>query len=199
MLNLDKLLYKLISTIGSEPIRSPIYSSAPPSFAVHGGRVAVGISSDGNTCWTVTALSSSSSTSQHYLVETYSQFTVKYSDVPESSTSGGFYYAYFDVDEDSYLEEDPVYYNFYCMATADLSDLIEIGGTTNLLCRTAFGSATTYANTGTTSTLHSDLTMVNDGEHLRFQAHRVGNSPSNLSTFCYVVSLWEVTSPDVFL
>ena len=191
MLNLDKLLNKLVRSIGSEPILP--YSGIPSASASAGGRVAVGMSSDMNTCWTVTALYPW--TSQYYLVELYSQFNVDYTNsAAYAGTSGGFYYS--ALTQSATSATHPA---FYAMATAKLSDLITVGGTETLVCRTAFGSYTTNTNTTTSSNMHSDLCVANDLNTLRFQAHKIGSNPGGLNTFSYVVSLWRVDNPGIYV
>lgn len=199
MLNLKNLLLKLITSIGGEPLLN--FSSATSSFSPSsriGGRISVGMSSDGDTCWTITALGSSG-TAQYYLVELYSKFVVKYNEVSTVGTSGGFSYAYLNFGdlEDEGTAQHPSFYN---MATASLSDLINVGGSRTLLCRTAFGSYISVANTGNESNMHSDLCCKDDFTHFRFQAHRtIAADVSNLTTFCYVVSLWKVDSPTFYI
>lgn len=204
MLNLDKLLTKLIAYIGGEPIISftPIGNVTPYySSDRKGARVGVGIADDENTCWTVTALGAYSNY-QYYLVEVYSCFTVKYSEWlshqdssnPPSATSGSFYRAYFDQS----ASEHTAHPNFYNIATANLSSLVSVGGEPTLLSRVGFGSATTYANTGTSPFMHSDICFSSDGKTIRFQAHKAGSAPGNANTYCYIVSLWKVTAPTYF-
>jgi hypothetical protein len=206
MLDLNKLLVKLITSIGGEPIISFIPTGDVIPYSISdrkGARVGVGIADDQKTCWTVTALGTpASSNYQYYLVEVYSWFTVKYSEWlshqdssnPPSATSGSFYRAYFNQS----ASEHTAHPNFYTIATANLSSLVNVGGSPTLLSRVGFGSATTTANTGTSSFMHSDICFSSDGKTIRFQAHRAGAAPSNANTYCYIVSLWGVDNPTYF-
>lgn len=204
MLNLNKLLTKLIASIGGEPIISFTPTGSVTPYYVSdrkGARVGAGMSNDQKTYWTVTALGAISN-SQYYLVEVYSCFTVKYSEWlshqdssdPPSATSGSFYRAYFDQS----ASEHTAHPTFYDIATANLSSLVSVGGEPTLLSRVGFGSATTFTNTGTSFFMHSDICFNWDGKTIRFQAHRAGGAPKNANTYCYVVSLWRVDSPAYF-